>query len=236
MDLIVEKFNNSSVRILLINGIEWFVAKDTAELLGYVNTRDAISQHCKKVTTVENFKSSDLRPLNLSKEFGNNYKNTKLIPESDVWRLIIKSRLPEAEKIEEWIMEEVLPSIRKTGSYSISEIPNFSELLSQNEDAKKLIELFEETKPFRLLLLQKLLGEKSISSLFQLDFSKIYFLPTELGKLHGLSGRETNLKLEALGFQISENGIWKLTSSGKEFGIEIGGTYHQLKWKLETPL
>jgi hypothetical protein len=133
-------------------------------------------------------------------------------------------------------MEEVLPSIRKTGSYSISEIPNFSELLSQNEDAKKLIELFEETKPFRLLLLQKLLGEKSISSLFQLDFSKIYFLPTELGKLHGLSGRETNLKLEALGFQISENGIWKLTSSGKEFGIEIGGTYHQLKWKLETPL
>jgi phage regulator Rha-like protein len=119
---------------------------------------------------------------------------------------------------------------------NLSEIPNFSELLSKNEEALKLVELFEETKPFRLLLLQKLLGEKSISSLFGIDFSQTYFLPTELGKLHGLSGRETNLKLEALGFQVSENSIWKLTESGKDFGIEVSGKFSQLKWKLETPL
>jgi hypothetical protein len=42
---------------------------------------------------------------------------TKLIPESDLWRLIIKSNMPEAVKIEAWVMEEVLPSIRKSGGY-----------------------------------------------------------------------------------------------------------------------
>jgi hypothetical protein len=44
------------------------------------------------------------------------------------------------------------------------------------------------------------------------------------------------LKLEALGFQKKQNETWKLTSSRKEFGIEIGGKFSQLKWKLETPL
>jgi prophage antirepressor-like protein len=229
MNLITKHFNNSSVRIILIDGVELFVAKDVALLLGYVETAKAIRTHCKKIRIWENIGVSKTDTLNLDPQ-------TRLIPESDVWQLIIKSRLPEAEKIEEWIMEEVLPSIRKTGSYSISETPNFSELLSQNEEALKLVELFEETKPFRLLLLQKLLKENSVSSLFQLDFSQTYFLPTELGKLHGLSGRETNLKLEALGFQVSENSIWKLTKSGKEFGVEIGGKFSQLKWKLETPL
>jgi hypothetical protein len=44
------------------------------------------------------------------------------------------------------------------------------------------------------------------------------------------------LKLEALGFQVSENGVWKLTESGKEFGMEFGGKFSQLKWKLQTLL
>ena len=53
------------------------------------------------------------------KAFGTRWANTQMSLESDVWRLIIKSNLPEAEKVEEWIMEEVLPEIRKTGSYSM---------------------------------------------------------------------------------------------------------------------
>jgi prophage antirepressor-like protein len=230
MNLITKNFNSFQVRILLIDGKDWFVAKDVAELLEYKKTANAIKVHCKKPVEWQEFdKVTNTVTFKL-------HPQTKLILEPDVWRLIIKSEMPEAEKIEEWIMEEVLPSIRKTGSYSISELPNFSELLSQNEEAKKLVEFLEETKPFHLLLLQKLLGEKSISSLFQLDFSQTYFLPTELGKLHGISGREANLLLERKGFQEKQDGIWKLTSSGKEFGMEFGGTYHQLKWKLETPL
>jgi phage regulator Rha-like protein len=116
----------------------------------------------------------------------------------------------------------------------ILQFPNFSEILSVNEEALKVVELFKSSSSFDLLLLQKLLKEKSISSLFQLDFSQTYFLPTEIGKLHGLSPVETNLELAHRGFQEKENGIWKLTESGKEFGMEFGGKFSQLKWKLET--
>ncbi len=132
--------------------------------------------------------------------------------------------------------DEIIEEVLKTGNYSISQLPNFSEIISQNEEALKLIELLKSSSSFDLLLLQKLLKENSVSSLFQLDFSQTYFLPTELGKLHGISGRETNLLLEKRGFQEKQGEVWKLTESGKDFGIEVGGAYHQLKWKLETQL
>ena len=51
-----------------------------------------------------------------------------LIPESDVWRLIIRSKLPQAEAIERWIMDDVLPSIRKTGTYSVPKQPTQQKL------------------------------------------------------------------------------------------------------------
>lgn len=75
-------------------------------MLGYSNLNDAISRHCKGVV------KHDL-PTKSGKQTVN------LIPEGDLWRLIIRSKLPQAEEIEKWIMEEVLPSIRKNGSYSM---------------------------------------------------------------------------------------------------------------------
>ena len=79
------------------------------EMLQYKRTRDAINQHCKKAISFEEIlKSGQIPPINLQRELGNSWKRTKLIPEPDVWRLIIKSKMPEAEKVEEWIMEEVL--------------------------------------------------------------------------------------------------------------------------------
>jgi prophage antirepressor-like protein len=123
LEIISKRFANKfAIRLFLFKAREYFIAKDIAELLGYANSNKAIIDHCKKATTILDFtRGNDLLGLDFSKiTTPNNYKSIKLIPESDVWRLIIKSRLPEAEKIEEWIMEEVLPSIRKTGSYSLS--------------------------------------------------------------------------------------------------------------------
>jgi prophage antirepressor-like protein len=120
MLIITKEFNSLNVRIISSNQ-EWFIAKDIAELLGYSNTRKAITDHCKNSITLDELisKGNDSLRFDPVQNLGRNYKNIKLIPESDVWRLIIKSRLPEAEKIEKWIMEEVLPEIRKTGSYSL---------------------------------------------------------------------------------------------------------------------
>jgi prophage antirepressor-like protein len=113
MDLITENFNDFQVRILLIDNKEWFIAKDIAEILEYKKTANAIKVHCKKAIEWKDFnKVTDSMTFKL-------HPQTKLILEPDVWRLIIKSEMPEAERIEEWIFEEVLPSIRKTGSYSL---------------------------------------------------------------------------------------------------------------------
>lgn len=93
-----------NVRCTIINGKEYFCASDIAKALGYVRPNDAISQHCR--ATVKH-----------STRIGGKIQDINFIPEGDMYRLIIKSKLPSAEKFESWVMEEVLPSIRKTGGY-----------------------------------------------------------------------------------------------------------------------
>jgi len=116
--IITKDFHGSNLRIILIEDKEWFFAKDVAELLGYSNPQKAIRDHCNNQSTFQDFfKVNESFTLDLQPILGNSWKQNKIIPESDVWRLIIKSKLPEAEKVENWIMETVLPQIRKTGSY-----------------------------------------------------------------------------------------------------------------------
>lgn len=101
-------FDDSLVRVIRDeNGNSLFVAKDVAVALGYSNTRDAIISHCKKAVSAKESGIATLHP------------QTQLIPEPDVYRLIVKSHLPEAERFETWIFEEVLPTIRKTGGYQM---------------------------------------------------------------------------------------------------------------------
>ncbi len=105
-------FNNElfgSVRTMSLDEKFYFVGKDVAEALGYKDPSSTISKHCKhpRKTTIE-----------VPCQNGNVVKTqVSLIPESDVYRLIIKSKLPEAEKFEEWVMEEVLPQLRQCGVY-----------------------------------------------------------------------------------------------------------------------
>ena len=99
-----------SLRGILKDGKPWFVAKDVAEALGYADTDQAVRAHCKHAKIFKPVKSTGL-------DFPS--RGLTLIPESDVYRLIIRSKLPSAERFEAWVMEEVLPAIRKTGGYLI---------------------------------------------------------------------------------------------------------------------
>lgn len=92
------------VRTIVINNNPYFCASDVAKALGYSNTRDAVSRHCKGVV------KSDI-PTN------SGVQTVSFIPEGDIYRLIMKSKLPSAEKFESWVVDEVLPTIRKTGGY-----------------------------------------------------------------------------------------------------------------------
>lgn len=92
------------IRTAEINGKPYFVGIDVAKALGYNNPRDAVSRHCKGVVKHDTPTSSGVQLMSY-------------INEGDLYRLIMKSKLPSAEKFESWVMDEVLPTIRKTGSY-----------------------------------------------------------------------------------------------------------------------
>ena len=115
-NLSIFKFEENEIRTVFIDGEIWFVAKDIAKVLGYADTSKAIEQHCKYAKSLNLFKVGETTTFN---EINNLHPQTKLIPESDVFRLIIKSKLPSAEKFERLVMEEILPSIRKHGGYNI---------------------------------------------------------------------------------------------------------------------
>lgn len=92
------------IRTVEIDGKPYFVGTDVARALGYSNPRKAILDHCKGVTKRDTPTSSGIQSMSY-------------INEGDLYRLIMKSKLPSAEKFESWVMDEVLPTIRKTGSY-----------------------------------------------------------------------------------------------------------------------
>lgn len=103
-------FENTSIRVFSINDEAWFSASDVAKALGYSNPLKAVRDHCKGVNKTVTPSAGGKQTINI-------------IPERDVYRLVMRSKLPSAEQFEEKVVSEVLPSIRKTGGYMVS-IPN----------------------------------------------------------------------------------------------------------------
>ena len=119
----VQLFTNGlfgSVRAVVIDEKAWFVATDVATSLGYKNKSDAISRHCKGVVKHDILTNGGNQEVNVINEY-------------DVIRLIMKSKLPQAQEFEKWVIEEIVPSVLKTGSYSINKQEQQVPQLSQEE-------------------------------------------------------------------------------------------------------
>lgn len=108
--------------VMLIDGKEYFPATQCANILGYSNPRDAIKRHCRMDGVV---KHDVIDSLGRTQQM-------KFINEGNLYRLIVSSRLPAAEKFERWVFDEVLPKIRRTGSYG--EL-NIEELITKTATA-----------------------------------------------------------------------------------------------------
>lgn len=106
MNKIQEFFNEKfgTVRTVVIGEVVHFVASDIARALGYKNPQKAIRDHCKRVN--ESFIPSN----------GGEQK-AKVIVKSDIYRLIVRSKLESADEFESWIFDEIMPTIEKTGAY-----------------------------------------------------------------------------------------------------------------------
>lgn len=122
------------IRTVEIDGKPYFVGADVAKALGYSNPRKAILDHCKGVTKRDTPTSSGIQSMSY-------------INEGDLYRLIMKSKLPSAEKFEAWVMDEVLPTIRKTGSYQkpMTVAEQIQLLALGNQDHEERIEKLENT-------------------------------------------------------------------------------------------
>lgn len=95
------------VRSLVINNEPWFVGKDVAEALGYKNSKNAVPTHVDEEDK-----------LSTQIEYTGQKRNVTVINESGLYSLILSSKLPNAKKFKRWVTSEVLPTLRKTGSYA----------------------------------------------------------------------------------------------------------------------
>ncbi len=103
--LTVSNSEFGKLEILMENGKELFPAAECAKMLGYADPYGAIMKHCHNWS-----KRPAIDSVGRSHEI-------QYIPEGDLYRLIIRSRLPAAQKFEKWLFDEVLPELRRTGGY-----------------------------------------------------------------------------------------------------------------------
>ena len=129
-------FNNDefgSIRTVTIENEPWFVGKDVAEVLGYQNGSRDINRHV-----------DDEDKLCTKIEYAGQKREVTIINESGLYSLILSSKLPNAKKFKRWVTSEVLPSIRKTGSYGkpMSELEilqcSINQLIEQERKIKVL--------------------------------------------------------------------------------------------------
>ena len=104
-----------SIRTTTINGEPYFVGRDIAEILGYSNTKDAISTHVD-----EEDRTVIQRSENTTLEIPN--RGLTVINESGLYSLILSSKMPNAKKFKHWVTSEVLPAIRKHGVFAVDEV------------------------------------------------------------------------------------------------------------------
>ncbi|SFB60184.1 BRO-N domain-containing protein [Azotobacter beijerinckii] len=192
-------FEKAQVRLVTIDGEPWFVAKDVAAVLGYAKPRNAIASHCKGALIQGVLTTGGIQDMTL-------------IPERDLYRLVMKSHLPSAERFEEWVVGEVLPTIRKTGGYSVPAAPRE---LSRLE----LIQMALQSEQERLLLAatieEQAIKIDALQSLFKEGMS-----PAEFCKgLNGVNVMQVGNHLESRGwlFNESKTGVrWRVASYARD--------------------
>lgn len=135
---ITEFFNEhfGTVRTVILNNATYFVGIDIATSLGYSNAAKAISSHCKKAIKVQ----IDVSSQNGRAHKARNTQEMLVIAKSDIYRLIVRSKLESADEFESWIFEEVLPTIEKTGAFIEDEQKTVDYYFSSlSEETKVLI-------------------------------------------------------------------------------------------------
>lgn len=204
-------FEGKEVEVFEFEGQILFNPKHVAECLDIKNVNENLrNMNNKQVIKLINSKisSTDFRKLHNT---GENF-----LTESGVYKLIFKSRKEEAERFQDWVTDEVLPSIRKTGTYNMVNRQLKDSYMIDNpiERAKRWI---EEQKEKEQLQLESKMKEKVIKELKpKADYTDMILKNkglvtiTQIAKDYGMSGKEMNKILHERGIQYKQSGQWLL--------------------------
>lgn len=214
-----------------------FCANDLCAILGYSNPWDAVSRHVDS--------NYDLVKYEVIDELGRAQK-TNFVTESGLYALIFGSKLETAKEFKRWVTSEVLPSIRKTGSYLIKQ--DTLSIERKLNAAKIILEPAGITGNQLTLALDKVYkantGESLLSQAeiqLKATTQNQLYTPTELGKMLNISGQKFNSALTSLGYQTKVGKVWELTKLGRDQGgiyLDVGKKHsdgtpvRQLKWPM----
>ena len=208
------------IRAIERNNEPWFVGKDIAEALGYVDTADALKKHVDEEDKYL-LKPGETPTLKMS-----NY-GAYIVNESGLYSLILSSKLPTAKRFKRWVTSEVLPSIRKTGSYSAKHSHQNDENKRKNAEARlmnartrmsdqflKLMKVDTLSKEYKNILVAKaaeiLAGEPVIS--LPKSKQKTYSAK-EIGELFDISANKVGRIANLHGLKVSEYGEYYRSKS-----------------------
>ena len=220
MAAVLHVFTNpefGTIRTITSDGQVLFYGKDVATALGYANTKDALARHCKGV--VNHY------PL----ETAGGIQQTRFISEGDLYRLIVFSKLPAAQQFEAWVSDDVLPSIRRHGMYTIDE------LLNDDEFLERAIATLRAERTKRFAAEQALLRAAPKVSYYDVVLaSPSLITTTEIAKDYGLSAKKLNQILREEQVQFHQSGRWFLYAKFAEQGYTQSKTHEYDEGKTRT--
>lgn len=229
MDDNLKLFENpdfGDVRVLLDEkNNPWFVGNDIARCLGYENLGNAVKRFVDDEDSI--ILTSDCKSMGfkINPLINQAVREIKLINESGMYSLIMSSKMESAKKFKRWVTSEVLPSIRKTGSYSMpsNNMPSKNELPSDYIEA--LEALLKSEKEKRALAEAKKAAEeaKRISdNIIKEQAHMVEFAKTaEIAQETDMLIREVREKLEAHGYDIAEKNL-RILLEDKKFFAKTG--------------
>jgi len=215
--------------VLVIDGKEYFPASECARILGYSNPRDAILRHCKPEGVVKHDGVSlTTNQYGISTE---QMVEKTYITEGNLYRLIIRSKLPAAERFERWIFDEVLPTIRKHGLYATEKV--LDEILADPDYGIRLFsELKAERERRKALEMEnaqhkQIIGElRPKASYYDLILQNKSLVPiSKIAKDYGMSGKAFNKLLHELGVQYKMGDTWLLYQQYADQGYTQSRTH-----------
>lgn len=214
-------FNNpefGQVRTIEIGNEPWFVGKDVAEALGYADAFGALKKHVEEEDK-----------QNCQNDSFGSPRGMTIINESGLYSLILSSKLPTAKGFKHWVTSEVIPSIRKTGSYTMKPMTAYQQMMADTrqrnariQSARILTQLAKQYKGSTYEQVLNAHATKELTGEFLLPLPELgrkTYSATEIGKMLGISANQVGTLTNRNGLKTDQYGQWfkdKAKHSNKE--------------------